>query len=395
MSQFLSRWEEYAHGVTDAPSDFLHAAGLIALSGITLGRRWIDRGVNGIHPNIYVMLLAGSSRDRKSYCVDDLGIGLLRDVESRRVGPEDFSPEGLVSSLIKRGDEPLRNKIIIPQPEFGKYLARSKQQYGASTSAILCQLYDGTTFDYQRSGKPPLTIKAPCVGLFGGVAFGMLAQHGNPMDWVSGFYARFLWVIPSARRPRNDITPPANPQGRAACVAALRDLKVRLKAAKRPLELSPGAREALSAFTATIPEEGLDAALSASRERLMNATLKLALIYQVDADHGAAISRESMVKATDFATRSWAACRLAYAETMETPVGKDVNRLWECLSEAPNGKLSRREAYRKLHMGAANFNVAINILLQLGVVAKCSVVSATGAEKVVMGYQAIEPYFRR
>jgi hypothetical protein len=393
MSQFLSQWEEYAHGVTDAPTDFLHAAGIMALSGISLGRRWIARGVNGIHPNLYVMLLAGSSRDRKSFCVDDLGMGLLRDVEKRRVGPEDFSPEGLISALITK-DGPPRNKLVIPQPEFGKYLARSKQQYGASTSAILCQLYDGSTFEHQRSGKPPLPVKNPRVSLFGGVAFGMLAQHGNPMDWVSGFYARFLWVIPSARRPRNAITPPANPEARNRCVIALRDLKTRLKAARRPLELSTGAREAVEAFTATIPEEGLDAALSASRERLMNTVLKLGLLYQIDVDHCAIISRESMERAVVFAGRSWAATRLAYGESMETPVGKDVNRIWKCLTEAPEMRMARRDIYRKLHLGAPMFNVAVDVLMKLGVVSKCSV-AVEGTKKPVVGFVATEAYVER
>lgn len=390
MSQFLALWEEYAQSVTDAPMDFLHSAGLMALSGVSLGRRWIDRGVNGIHPNLYVMLLAGSSRDRKSFCVDDLGMGLLRDVEPKRVGPEDFSPEGLVTTLITK-DGPPRNKIVIPQPEFGKYLARSKQQYGASTSAILCQLYDGSTFRYQRSGKPLLTIPNPRVSLFGGVAFGMLAQHGNPMDWVSGFYARFLWVIPSARRPRFDVTPPANPALRGRCVDALKDLKLRLKAARRPLELSSGAKEAISAFTATIPEEGLDAALAASRERLMNTALKLALLYQVDVDHGVAISKESMEKAVAFADRSWAATRVAYAESMESQLGRDVNQIWGALTKAPEMRMPRRDLYRKLHMSAPMFNAAIDVLLKLGVVAKCAV-SVGGTPKPTVGYKATEPY---
>lgn len=392
MSQFLAQWEEYAQSVTDAPMDFLHSAGLMALSGIALGRRWIERGADGIHPNLYIMLLAGSSRDRKSYCVDKLAMKVLRAVEAKRIGPEDFSPEGLVTALLPR-DGVKRNKMVIPQPEFGKYLARSKQQYGASTSAVLCQLYDGATFGYQRSGKPPLPIKEPMVSLFGGVAYGMLVQHGNPMDWVSGFYARMLWVIPRERRPKFDPPPPANPIGFERAAAALRELKMRLKASRRPLGLGKAAEQYYIGFSGTIPDDLTDPALAACRERLMDATLRLALLYQVDIDHNAEIGLGAMERACEFAGRAWEAAKVAYRESDGSEMDRASIRIWKYLTEQPEMLLPRRDIYRSLSMRVAAFNASIEALMKLGVVVKCSI-SVPGS-KPIPGFRVLEAYHER
>lgn len=390
MSQFLSIWEEYAQSVTDAPHDFLHAAGLMGISTIALGRRWIERGVNGVHPNLYLMLVAGSSRDRKSYCVSELGMTLIRSVEPRRIGPEDFSPEALVTMLLPEEGK-LRNKMIIPQPEFGKYLARSKRDYGASASTVLCQLYDGATFDYKRSKGPRIAVKDPRVSFFGGVAFGMLAQHGNPLDWATGFYARFLWVIPSARRPRAEIIPPANHDGLNRSIDALRDLRLKLKAARRPLEISKEATDLVREFGDSIPEGDLNSDLSASRERLLNTTLKLGLIYQIDLDHNARIGKPAMELAIGFAQRSWSAIQIAYGESMNSQLNKNANRVWKTLWEAQEQRLARRDIYRRLHLGVSDFNAAVDVLMKLGVVVKC-MVSVEGTPKPIGGFKATEAY---
>lgn len=390
MSQFLAQWEEYAQGVTDAPLDFLHSAGLMALSSVSLGRRWIARGVNGVHPNLFLLLVAGSSRDRKSFCVADLGMTLIRSVEPKRVGPEDFSPEGLISTLLPI-DGKRRRAMVVPQPEFGEYLARSSRQYASNTSSTLCKLYDGQTFDYKRSKGGMVTVKDPRVSFFGGVAFGMLAKYGDPTDWATGFYARFLWVMPSVRRPRSEVVPPANLEGFNRCGATLRDLKDRLKASRRALEISKEGLDLVKAFGETIPEKDLNPELSASRERLLNITLKLGIIYQIDIDHNANIGKAAMEKAVAFAARSWQATLIAYGESTHSQINKNANRIWKLLWEAPDHRVVRRDAYRALHLGVSDFNACVDMLVKLGVVRMCQV-AVEGTTKPLAGYMSTEAY---
>lgn len=382
MSQFLAAFERYAVTVTDAPMDFLHAAGLACLSTVSLSRRWIERG-NGIHPNLFLMLLAGSSADRKSTAVK-LGIDMLEKVERGRVGPTDFSGEGLISSLAARGDARPKTRVILPVPEFGNYLATASRQHGATLSPTLCQVYDGDSFSRVRSGKPIQRIVKPRVSLLGGVAFGMLTKYGDPTDWVTGFYARILWITPSQRRPRFSLAPEPDRTAERIARESLSSLRLQLKATPRALDIDPRALSIYEEFAAAVPEDQADPAIAATRERLMNAVWKLALIYQIDLDHNAPISRQATDSAVQFARRTWDAFQVAYAASSGSALGRNANRIWAAAGAA--GEFApRRELYRKLHIPVDEFMPAVQILIALGVVRQRT-------RNRLVGLEVLEPF---
>lgn len=386
MSQFLAAYERYAMSVTDAPYDFLHAAGLACLSTISLGRRWIDRGSSGIQPNLYLMLLAGSSRDRKSTAVD-MATDLIREVEPSRVGPSDFSSEGLVWSLVPRGDVKPKTKIVLPFPEFGDFLATAAKHHGSSLSPTLCQLYDGKSFERTRSGKPSLKIRNPRVALFGAVAFGMMERYADPTDWVTGFFARILWISPTERRPRFTTIPPANPRGLAEVRGALKELRFALKAARAPMALRDDAIKLYEEFSASIPEDLPDPAQAAQRERLLFSILKLAMLYQIDANHNAAIDVDAMTRACRFGQRAWDSFQIAYADSSGTPLARLAKRIWKRLSEAGVGKtVPQRELYRQVHATVDEFMPALEMLI------KMQVVKMGEREAGSRTWKALEPY---
>lgn len=382
MSQFLAAFERYAVTVTDAPMDFLHAAGLACLSTVSLSRRWIERGT-GIHPNIFLMLLAGSSADRKSTAVR-LGTELLERVEKNRVGPTDFSGEGLISNLAARGDVKPKTRIILPISEFGNYLATASRQHGTTLSPTLCQIYDGESFSRSRSGKPVQRIVKPRVSMLGGVAFGMLAKYGDPTDWVTGFYARILWVMPSQRRPRLSIIPEPDRVAERIARESLADLRLQLKSAPRSLGIDPAALRAYDEFATSVPEEHVDPAAAATRERLMNAVWKLALIYQIDLDHNAPISRQAADNAIQFARRSWDSFKVAHAASSGSQLGRNANRIWAA-SGGMGDFTPRRELYRRLHIPVDEFMPAAQVLITLGVVRQ-------RVKDRQVGLEVLEPY---
>lgn len=382
MSQFLAAFERYAVTVTDAPMDFLHAAGLACLSTVSLSRRWIERGT-GIHPNLFLMLLAGSSADRKSTAVR-LGTELLERVEKNRVGPTDFSGEGLIANLATRGDVKAKTRIILPISEFGNYLATASRQHGTTLSPTLCQIYDGESFSRSRSGKPLQRIIKPRVSMLGGVAFGMLAKYGDPTDWVTGFYARILWVMPSQRRARLSIIPEPDRIAERIARESLADLRLQLKAAPRSLDIDPAALRVYDEFAASIPEDHANPAAAATRERLMNAVWKLALIYQIDLDHNAPISRQATDSAVQFAQRAWDSFKIAHAASSGSQLGRNANRIWAACGDAGNF-VTQRELYRRLHIAVDEFMPAVQVLITLGVVRQ----RLEGGQK---GFKVLEPY---
>jgi hypothetical protein len=100
LSRFLAAYHDLFFSSTDACPEYALASGLACLSTISLSRRWIERG-GGIHPNLYLLLVGESSRDRKSTSIK-MAQGLLADVEESRLGPGDFTSEGLVFHMRKR-----------------------------------------------------------------------------------------------------------------------------------------------------------------------------------------------------------------------------------------------------------------------------------------------------
>ncbi len=368
MSRFLASYENYVGKITDAPQDFGHAAGLSILSTICLGRRWVDRG-RGIHPNLYIMLTADSSADRKSTSVD-LAIELLREVDEDRIGPDDFTGEGLVSFMRKRPKSVggTRSKIVLPLPEFGSFLAATKS-YGGTLSPTLCKLYDGTTFERVRSGKKPVKVVNPRVSILGGVAFAMLEQFANHYDWTNGFFARMIWVTPKNRRPRMAVPPKPTKADFDLARAALADVHKIVKLAPGPMAIDPNADALLQTFIATIPDDG-DIALIAQRERLINSAMKVAMLYQVDLDPGLPIGTQAMTKAIAFANQAYLAFQFVYSRSSGSERGRLIRKIWRKITEMGTAGIARRDLYRACHLSLDEFNPLMDIMETGGVVMK-------------------------
>ena len=92
--KWLEKYLEYTED-QESPSIFHLWVGLSLISAV-LGRRvWIDRGYYFLFPNLYVVLVAGSARARKSTALG-IGVGLLKkagvdvNIISQKITPEAF-----------------------------------------------------------------------------------------------------------------------------------------------------------------------------------------------------------------------------------------------------------------------------------------------------------------
>lgn len=376
MSRFLAAYQEFISKSTDAPPEFGHAGALACLSTVALGRRWIDRGSNGIKPNLYLMLVAESSRDRKSTSVDT-ALAMLKLVEPDRVGPKDFTAEGLVAHMSRKlpapanqeitvggAGQPQRSCLLIPMSEFGQYLSTS-QSYGMTTAATLCALYDGQDYDRVRSGAPPLFIGSPKVSLLAGVAFGMLEKYADSRDWSTGFFNRFLFVCPTPKtqRVRFDTEPPFPRAEWDTARAHLVDLATALESDKRAMSISPEALEVYLKLAEVIPANLEDAVEAAQRERLLNAAWKLAMLYQIDMDHTAPIGAAASHAACAFILSSWDAFKRIYQRTATDDLGRLMQRVTEYIDARPEG-CSRRELLGHFKVAASRLQPAIDTLVK-------------------------------
>jgi hypothetical protein len=388
VSRFLGAYEAFIAKATDAPVEFGHAAGLACLSTVALGRRWIDRG-QGIRPNLYLLLTADSSKDRKSTSVGH-AVDLLRDVEEERLAPGDFTAEGLISYMRKRKTGS-KAKLLIAISEFGQYLAAAGT-YGATTSATLCKLYDGESFERVRSGKKPLIIENPRVSMIGAVAYGMLEKYADPKEWITGFFARMMFVTPRTRPPRYDSPPPKPRFERDVARACLGDLRDELKrTGLKPLGVTAEADAVYSKWAKGFIQEMPDPAAMAARERLLNGVWKVAMLYQIDADPNESVSAEAMARACAFGQNCWASFLVVYGATAGDNFSRILRRAWQFISAAGPAGVSRREILRRF---GANANVVLNaldVLQKMDAVALKNLPAPKGGRPSTVCV-AIEPY---
>ncbi len=383
MSRFLATYQAFVSKATDAPAEFGHAGGLACLSTIALGRRWIARGQDGIKPNIFLMLVAGSSRDRKSTSVK-MATSLLRDVEHERVGPTNFTAEGLLVQMAKKNEkDEQRNKMLVPMSEFGEYLS-SAATYGTTTASTLCALYDGEDYDRVRAGGAPIYIAKPRLSILAAVAYGMLEKYGDARDWNTGFFNRFLFVAPNPEIPRTRYdAEPVFPAAEADYArAALADLQRSLEETKGPMGISKAGEEIYRGFSKTIPADSEDPVLSAQRERLLNAVWKLSMLYQVDLDPHMPISELAVTRACDFAQMSWAAFKLVYSKTAADDFSRLLRRVIEFVAAHPEGT-TRRVILHQFHLNAARLLPVLEFGLKMGAIRSQVIPTATKPREVL------------
>lgn len=376
MSRFLQHYQNYISKVTDAPYEYAEAAGLSMLSAISLGRRKLDRG-RGIHPNLFTLLMADSSADRKSTSID-YAIELLRDVEEDRVGPDDFTPEAL---LYMMRDKPpakgvaikARNKMLVPLPEFGLVLAQAGV-YAATMQTTLCKVYDAVSFERVRVSGGETRITDPLVSLLGGCAFEMMREYGKESDWSNGFYARCLFITPQTKPPQF-ATQPVRMQGDYDHIRMLlTDIRNAINGTPNPhlngMQLLPGAEAVYNTFMKTIPEDRSDVVRTAQRERLFGSTLKLAILYQLDDDPNGDIGAQAMDRATAFATKAWTSFEVVYERVSGSARNRISEKIWKLIAAAGPEGISSRDLSKRVHLKVNELEGPTTTLANVGVIRK-------------------------
>jgi hypothetical protein len=365
MSHFLAPYEAFVRKATDTPHEFGHAAGLTCLSTIALGRRHVPKG-NKIKPNLYLMLTAGSSKARKSTNVQHVK-KMIAAVEGDRLGPEDFTAEGLVFYMREKKSGKSKSRLLLPIEEFGSILASTKS-YSANLSPILCKLYDGEDYERVRSGKKPLRVAKPRLTIFGGVAYGMLEKFMDPTDWVTGFYARFLFVEPKTFPPPYPSSPAFPKTEFDQAKTELLALKMALAARTGPQQVDPQAEAVHAQYASTFPDDYGDPVIDAQRERYLNTLWKLALLYQLDEKESDPIGLVAMNKAIAFGQKTWESFLNIYTNTSGSHLGRLVKKIWQRIDAAGQEGVSKRQIMREFHMNNDSTLAVFDILAKNGVI---------------------------
>ena len=183
---------------TEIPSVFSLWVGLSTISA-AMGRDcFIDFGHVVIFPNMYVVLVAGSAKCRKSTAIG-VGRRVMEKVSPRiQVLSQKMTPEALIGALsgMRAGSETsIVNEAegIIIIDELSTLIDRNAFKSGMIP--VLTKLYDGEDFQYETKSRGVEHVKNPCLSILGGSTTQWIKESIPAVAIGGGFTSRIIFVF--------------------------------------------------------------------------------------------------------------------------------------------------------------------------------------------------------
>lgn len=291
LDTFSTRFVAYASQRTDAPLEFLEGAALVALSS-AVGRKAELRLTTGsIHPNIWVMLVADSTRYRKSTAIE-LSSDVLSGADLSVFAPDDFSPQRFINLMAERSGRP----TLFCRDEFGGfYEGLNKLEHQAGGKQVLIAMHDGRDYRKELVGlkmadkttgkvsKIPevIEVKDPFLSILAGTQRDLFLSQAQPGDIFSGFLPRFAFIVPTAPRERNNVTQ-LDPAIEAQRKALVEEIKTISGFETRKMRVQPGVLERWNHYGAQLEAEAEAAPLVSIAgpvfDRIGTMALKVAML---------------------------------------------------------------------------------------------------------------------
>ena len=188
---FIDRYVDYGWSVTDAPKQYHTAGGAIILSTLICPFATLPAQHAKIRPNLWAMILAGTTVTRKSTTMD-LAVKMLSEV----LPPEEFlmgtdgSPEGIMAELQQRDGK----ASLFHRDEITGFIeSATKKEYNAGLLQGLTSLYDGRHEKRAlRSGN--IIVKKPRLIMWCGGIRSQMTEVLSIEHIRSGFLPRFIVV---------------------------------------------------------------------------------------------------------------------------------------------------------------------------------------------------------
>lgn len=188
---------------TEIPAIFAMWSGIAAVA-MCLGRNcFIDQGYFTIYPNLYIVLVAGSARCKKSSAITLVSDFIYKVNESRssaapvRLLSQKMTTQALIGSLAGAGE----GSVTILQPAVGAaivdelYTLINRESFKDGMIPVLTKLYDCQDFPYETRGRGIENVRNPCLCILGGSTSEWI-REAVPMAAVGGgFTSRVVFVF--------------------------------------------------------------------------------------------------------------------------------------------------------------------------------------------------------
>lgn len=192
-------------GVTDAPDEFLVTVGLVGLASV-MNEVWTPFGAQKLRPHLWAIIMAPSSRFRKTTVINTIG-SIVINVDPSLVFSNEITPEVFLEHLS------INPSGLFTFSEMGGFLKQAERSYMQGFKEMLANLYDSPEL-YTRTRKDkkgnPITfeIKNPTINILSASTADWFLKNAQESDIGSGFLPRFIFAHsrtktkPTIHRPR-------------------------------------------------------------------------------------------------------------------------------------------------------------------------------------------------
>jgi len=194
---FLCEYIESISKITDAPQCFILFSGLALLSAVL--NHFYFNWVNATHLNLYILLLAQSTSERKSTLIDIVydylkEVGRIAPEPTNLIYPSGFSPEAFFDELEEH------NRGIILWRELNIVKALFGKTYGKGLPSLFTNIWDGRSVSQRFKKEGLRKVDNPVVSILCGGIGEWLVEGLQRLDFQGGLWTRFLFVPVASRR---------------------------------------------------------------------------------------------------------------------------------------------------------------------------------------------------
>jgi hypothetical protein len=197
-NDILSSFWKLAEG-TEVPDLYAIWGGLIAVSSVMGRKCWMDRGVYELYPNLFVLFVSPSGKNRKSTCIGWVDSVLRKLQPKPEILATRITPEAMKMALSGEEGKPKEAHGIILADEFTVFLDRNSWNMGLGN--IMCQLYDCKETSHQTMSHGKMELIKPYIVLLGGTTPKTI-RDDMPKEFIgSGLASRIICVYVEDQKP--------------------------------------------------------------------------------------------------------------------------------------------------------------------------------------------------
>jgi len=183
---------------TEVPSIFALWSGVSTISAV-LGRDcFVSQGHFTVHPNLYIVLVAGSAKCRKSTAIN-IASKFINSVRPKvKTLSQKMTPEALIGSL--SGATAEEGATVITSHAEGIAVVDElatlidANAFKSGMIPILTKLYDCQDFPYETRGRGIEDVSNPCMSILGGSTLHWIKESIPLVAIGGGFTSRVIFV---------------------------------------------------------------------------------------------------------------------------------------------------------------------------------------------------------